>query len=76
MSRLAPVHWRKLARVFELDGWRFSRTRGDHRVYTKSGFPRPVIIPMDARVEVFIILGNMRTARISRERYFELLKMA
>ncbi len=74
MSRLAPIAWRTLARIFEIDGWKLSRTRGDHLVYTKSGFSRPVIIPKDHRVEVFIILNNIRTAKISRERYFELLQ--
>ena len=74
MARVTPIHWRKLIRVFELDGWNLSRIKGDHLVYTKSGFPRPLIIPKDSRVEVFIIVNNLRTARILRERYFELLK--
>ncbi|MEK7102511.1 MAG: type II toxin-antitoxin system HicA family toxin [Patescibacteria group bacterium] len=73
---MAPVPWRTLARVFEYDGWTLARTRGDHLVYTKPGFSRPVVIPKDSRVEVFIILNNIRTAKISRERYFELLKRA
>lgn len=73
MNRIAPIPWRTLARVFELDGWRHSRTKGDHLVYIKPGFSRPVVIPKDPLVEVFIILNNLRTARISRERYFELL---
>ena len=74
MSHITSVHWRKLARVFELDGWSLSRTRGDHLVYTKLGFARPVVIPKDSRIEVFIILNNLRAARISRARYFELLQ--
>lgn len=74
MSRIAPIPWRTLARAFERDGWKLSRTKGDHLIYTKLGFSRPVVIPMDSRVEVFIILNNMRTARISRGRYLELLK--
>lgn len=74
MPAIAPIHWRKLSGVFELDGWRLSRTRGDHLVYAKAGFARPVVIPKDARVEVFIILNNLKTAKISRERYFVLLK--
>lgn len=74
MSRIAPIPWHTLTRVFELDGWKLSRTKGDHLVYIKSGFSRPVVIPKDSRVEVFIILNNIRTARMSRERYFELLR--
>lgn len=73
MTKITSVHWRKLSRVFELDGWRLSRIKGDHLVYTKTGFERPIVIPKDARVEVFIILNDLRTAKISRERYLELL---
>ena len=74
MPRLTPTNWHKLSRVFELDGWEFSRTKGDHLVYTKKGFLRPVVIPKDNRIEVFIIVNNLKTAKISRERYFILLK--
>jgi len=45
MPKITPIHWRKLSRVFELDGWRFSRTKGDHLVYTKENFERPIVIP-------------------------------
>lgn len=73
MTKITPIHWRKLSRVFELDGWRLSRIKGDHLVYIKTGFERPIVIPKDTRVEVFIILNNVKTAKISRERYLELL---
>jgi len=33
-----------------------------------------VVIPKDKEVEVFIILNNLKTAKISREKYFELLQ--
>ena len=75
MSHIAPLPWRKLIRIFELDGWNLSRTKGDHLVYTKPGFSRPVAIPKDTRVEVFIILNNLRTAKITRKRYVELLNV-
>ena len=44
------------------------------RVYTREGVLRPVVIPKYSSVPVFIIKNNLRTAGISRERYFELLK--
>jgi len=43
------------------------------RVYTREGVLRPVVIPKYSSVPVFIIKNNLRTAGISRERYFELL---
>lgn len=74
MARITPVHWRILAHVFELNGWSLSRTKGDHLVYIKQGFDRPIVIPKDNSIEVFIILNNIKTAKMSRETYFELLK--
>lgn len=73
MSRITSIHWRKLAHIFELDGWGYSRTKGDHLVYVKRGFARPIVIPKDSRVEVFIILNNMKTAKMSRKKYLRLL---
>jgi hypothetical protein len=42
-------------------------------VFTKPGVMRPVVIPKYASVPVFIIKNNIRTARMSRERYLQLL---
>jgi predicted RNA binding protein YcfA (HicA-like mRNA interferase family) len=73
VPRLTPTDWRVLERIFEADGWTFSRSRGSHRSYTKPGYPRPVIIPMYRDCGLDIIKSNMRTAGMSPERYFELL---
>ena len=73
MPKLSPVSYKKLAKVFEAEGFRYVRTEGDHMVYTKPGIIRPVIIPMYSAIPIFIIKNNLRTAGISRERYFELL---
>ena len=74
MPNIAPVSYQTLVRVFEKDGFQFQRQRGDHLIYTKPGIPRPVVIPMYDQIPVFIIRNNLRTARMSRERYFELLE--
>lgn len=74
MAKITPIHWRKIARIFEIEGWKLSRIGGDHLVYIKKDFLRPVVIPKDTSVEVFVILNNLKTAKISRKRYFELLK--
>lgn len=47
---------------------------GDHLVYQKEGILRPIIIPKYKQIPEFIILKNLKTAGISREEYFELLK--
>lgn len=73
MPRLTPTDWRTLERIFEADGWKYCRSKGSHRSYTKSGFLRPIIIPTYKDVGIDIIKSNMRTAEMSMERYFELL---
>jgi predicted RNA binding protein YcfA (HicA-like mRNA interferase family) len=72
MSRINPVHYRKLVRVLELEGFVLSREKGDHMVFTKAGIERPAVVPRYDPLPV-IIKNLLRTARISRERYLELL---
>ena len=74
MPALRPVHFQRLIRVFEQDGFRFDRQEGDHRVYVKAGVRRPIVIPMYHAVPLFIIKNLLRTSGMSRERYFELLE--
>ena len=45
-------------------------------VFTKPGVLRPVVIPKYSAIPVFIIKNNLRTAGMTRERYFELLGQA
>ncbi|MHB8730529.1 MAG: type II toxin-antitoxin system HicA family toxin [bacterium] len=73
MPRLTPVSYRRLARLFEKDGWQYARTKGDHLIYTKPTTIRPLVIPMYDEVSVSIIRGLLRTAQMNRGRYFALL---
>jgi predicted RNA binding protein YcfA (HicA-like mRNA interferase family) len=73
MPKIVPVPASRLRKVFEKAGFQCVRTEGDHFVYTKSGIPRPIVIPDWHEVPVFIIKNNLRTANLSREEYFELL---
>src|SRR2546425_1269212 len=56
------------------DGFVLARQRGSHMVFVKTGIERPVVVPQYDPLPVFIIKNVLRTARISRERYFELLE--
>ena len=73
MHKLTPVSYKKLQKIFEQEGFRFDRQSGDHLIYVKDGVARAVVIPMYKNVPVFIIQNNLRTARMSKERYFQLL---
>jgi predicted RNA binding protein YcfA (HicA-like mRNA interferase family) len=73
-TRLAPVSWTRLRRVFERDGFTFKkRTGGSHWVGEKPGVARPIVIPEYAEVGIDIIQANMRTAGMDRKRFLRLL---
>jgi len=39
---------KKVKQVIDLledNGWRFVRMKGDHRIYTKNGARRPIVLP-------------------------------
>lgn len=74
MPPLRPIDYQALVRVFEQDGFTFSRQRGDHLIYTKIGIKRPLVIPMHKEVPVFIIKNLLRTAGMSRDQFFALLQ--
>ena len=74
-KRLTPTNWQIQVKIFEADGFRLERRKGSHRSYIKDGISRPVIIPEYDEVGLDIIKSNMRTAKMNRERYFELLEI-
>ncbi|MFQ5708919.1 MAG: type II toxin-antitoxin system HicA family toxin [bacterium] len=75
MPKLTPVHYQKLIKIFELDGFHVVRKRGDHIMLTKPGVKRPLVIKSSPRkVPVTHIKTNLNSAGMSRERYFELLE--
>lgn len=76
MSRIVPIPYHKLVRVLELEGFVLVRERGDHMILSKPGIPRPLVVPRYDDLPVFIIKNILRTAQISRDRYFSLLERA
>ena len=74
MPRITPLHWRRLEKVFIASGFSLARSEGSHRSYVKEGVLRPIVIPTYDAVPVSIIRTNLKTAGISRDEYFRLLK--
>lgn len=74
-SKIVPIHYKKLIKLFRLAGFEVSRQKGDHIAMTKAGVSRPVIIKTSPhKVAVTHIMTNLRTAGISRVEYFEYLE--
>ena len=74
MSRITPVDWKTLRRVFELYGCEYKRKKGSHHILICPGAKRAVVIPEYNEIDVEIIKNNMRTAGMAREKYFDLLR--
>lgn len=74
MARITPIHWRKLLKIFEMEGCVLIGQTGDHLELKKEGAKRRIVIPKYRDIPVFIIENNLKTTGISRKRYFELLQ--
>jgi predicted RNA binding protein YcfA (HicA-like mRNA interferase family) len=73
MSRLRPLHWRKLICVFQQIGYRQAGQKGSHLKLEKPGVARPLIVPKYDEVGKDIVTTLIRTAGISRDAFLSLL---
>ena len=73
-GKLVPIHYKKLTKIFEKDGFVVRRRKGDHISMVKPGIKRPLVIKTSPKsVPVTHIRTNMTTAGMSRERFLKLL---
>ena len=73
MSKIAPVNWKRFEKFLLYVGCKFEREHGDHRIYWRDGLKRPVVIPRDSQLPVFIIRNNLRILNINPKEYLEIL---
>jgi len=73
-SRITPIDWKTLMKIFEAFGCKCKRKHGSHHILSYPGAKRVVVIPEYDEVDVEIIKNNMRTVGMTREQYFDLLK--
>lgn len=74
MPRIQSIHWKKFDRFLIIIGCKFTREKGDHRIYWKDGLKRPIVIPRDTSLPAFIISNNLKVLGISREDYLKIIK--
>ncbi len=74
MGELDQVSWKLFERFLLAEGCVFSRQKGDHRLYTKAGLLRPLVVPQVRTLPVFIVLNNLRVLGVTRERFIEVIK--
>jgi len=74
MPRLTALSWQTLVCVFEQVGYKRAGQKGSHIKMERAGSARPLIIPRYSEIGPDIILNLIRTAGITREAFFSLLK--
>ncbi len=73
MGDFGSVDWRRLESFLVQYGCTFKRMKGDHRVYSKPGLKRPVIVPQYDPLPSFIILNNLRILGATKEQFLKFL---
>lgn len=74
MPSLSPTKWKDFEKFLLHVGCSFKRQSGGHRIYTKKGLNRPLVIPAHGTIPVFVIRNNLRLLGITPKRYFEILE--
>jgi predicted RNA binding protein YcfA (HicA-like mRNA interferase family) len=73
MSGIAQISWKEFEKFLRFVGCTFIREKGDHRAWTRNGIKRPIIVPRNMSVPVFIIRNNLRLLNISVKEYLEIM---
>jgi predicted RNA binding protein YcfA (HicA-like mRNA interferase family) len=75
MPRITPISWKVFDCILLKAGFYFSRKTGGHRIYSKEGCIRPIVVPEHSKkLAKTVILSCLQSAGISRKEYFKLLK--
>ena len=74
MPRITPVSYKTLIKVFLEFGCEYKRKKGSHHILICPDCKRSVVIPEYSEIDVEIFKNNLKTAGISREEYFEILR--
>jgi len=73
MSEIDQISWRKFEKFLLKIGCRFKRQKGDHLIYWKPGILRPIVVPKERVLPVFIILNNLRVLQVSKEEFLKII---
>lgn len=74
MGGITAIHWKIFEKFVLFVGCRFVREKGDHRIYWRDDLIRPVVIPRDDQLPIFIIRNNLRLLGISPKEYTDILQ--
>jgi predicted RNA binding protein YcfA (HicA-like mRNA interferase family) len=72
MGKLRPVRHADLEKFVRYVGCSFKWQKGSHRIYTRAGLPRPIVIPAYDEVPIFIIRNILRALNLSVDDYLRI----
>lgn len=73
MPGIVPVDWKRFEKFLKFVGCILVREKGDHRIWSRTGLRRPVVIPRSATIPVFVIRNNIRVLGISVSEYLDIM---
>ncbi len=74
MPGLKPIARRTFERFLHTVGCRFERQKGSHRIFSKPGLTRPVVVPARGVIAVSLIASNLRTLGMTPDQYLAILE--
>jgi predicted RNA binding protein YcfA (HicA-like mRNA interferase family) len=74
MAGIAQISWKEFEKFLKFVGCTFLREKGDHRIWTRDGLKRPIVVPRDMSVQPYIIRNNLRLLNISVKEYLEIMQ--
>ena len=74
MPGVTSIHWKRFEWFVLFCGCTLEREKGDHRIYSRPDLKRPVVIPRDSALPIFIIRNNLRLLGVSIEEYLTILE--
>jgi len=72
--KLPVVSGRELVKFFQTQGFEKARQRGSHIIMEKAGVGRAAVIPNYRELPPNIILGNLKTAGLSRKDFVDAMQ--
>jgi len=74
MGKLTPISPQKFERFLKFVGCRVVRQKGSHKVFSRDGLIRPIIVPVHSGdIPMFVVRNNLRVLQISVDDYIDIL---
>jgi predicted RNA binding protein YcfA (HicA-like mRNA interferase family) len=74
MPKIGPVPPKKLVEILKREGFQVVRTKGSHVILMKEGVRTVVPVHPGKDVKPGLVRAIIREAKLTRSRFFELLK--